>query len=183
MKVIFKNGYLEDQKVDVIVNAADAGIWFGDGVDGALRCRGGWDYIRACQRVSAKHSPIPTGEFRFMRNKGRLKCKFVVHAVSPDWTTIEPYWMMYGMVRKLLKKGEKMRMRSLAIPVLGSGAFSLRINKCYAAINRAAKKTPGKMIVLIVHPDYKPDGRRTKMVIKKKLKRVMKIDFSIPFFS
>lgn len=166
---MFKNGYLEDQEADIIVNAADAGIWFGDGVDGALRQRGGWDYIHACQAVSRRYAPIPTGETVFMKNRGGLKCRYVVHAVSPCWNDIMPYWMLYGMVKNMLKKCARMHIKNVVIPVLGSGAFRLCINKAYASINKAAKDTRGKTVVLIIHPDYKPDGRRTKMKNVKKL--------------
>lgn len=171
MKVIFKNGLIEDQKADVLVNAADSYLWFGTGVDGALRQRGGWDYIHACQQISKKHSPIPAGEVIFMLNPSRhLKCKYVAHAVSPSTKDREPYLMLYLLVRSILKKSKKLGMNRIRIPLLGTGAFGLNINKAYHIINTAAKYTPEKGTVLIIHPDFTPKVSRTKVKLKGELK-------------
>jgi O-acetyl-ADP-ribose deacetylase (regulator of RNase III) len=140
----------------VIVNAADACIWFGDGVDGALRQRGGWDYIRACQVVARKYAPIPTGEVVFMPNRAKqLKCRYIAHAVSPSWQDKRPYSMLSELMIKVLGGAKRRKAVSIAVPILGSGAFRLDINKAYQIINSTINRARGRMVVLIVHPNFK----------------------------
>jgi hypothetical protein len=42
------------------------------------------------------------------------------------------------------------------VPILGSGAFRLDINRSYQTIKGTINRTPGRVAVLIVHPDFKP---------------------------
>jgi len=155
MKARLIQGYIEDAEADVIVNAADCCIWFGDGVDGSLRQRGGWDYIHACQEVARKYAPIPTGEVVFMRNpSAHLKCRYIAHAVSPCWQDNQPYEILTELVKKLLIRSKKKGIKKIAMPILGSGAFRLCINRAYRSINNTINKTSGRIEVLIIHPDF-----------------------------
>ena len=40
------------------------------------------------------------------------------------------------------------------MPILGSGAFRLNINRACRVINTVINKTPGKEEVLIIHPNF-----------------------------
>ena len=75
-------GDITDQEVDAIVNAANASLADGGGVDGAIHRRGG----SAIMRETDEKYPhgCPTGN-TVSSGAGNLKAKFVFHAVGPRW--------------------------------------------------------------------------------------------------
>ena len=148
------NARIEDMEVDIIVNASDCYLWIGNGVDGALRMGGGYKYQEACERFIEKHKFLKPGHAYLMKNRGCLKAKYIIHAVSPDHATKDPYIMLEKLVKRIIRLAKQINARSIAIPLLGSGAFLLEIDKVYKTIRRAVKEVKGEQMYFIVHPTY-----------------------------
>ena len=75
-------GDITDQETDAIVNAANAGLAGGGGVDGAIHRRGGPAIM---QETREKYPDgCPTGS-AVVSGAGNLKSKFIFHAVGPRW--------------------------------------------------------------------------------------------------
>src|SRR5581483_10463684 len=82
-KIELTQGNITDQQVDAIVNAANAHLAGGGGVDGAIHRRGG----PAIMQETRKRYPdgCPTGS-AVISSAGKLSAKYVIHAVGPRWS-------------------------------------------------------------------------------------------------
>ncbi len=70
---------------DAIVNAANARLAGGGGVDGAIHTTAGHqDLQRACREIIAQRGPLAAGE-AVITPGFRLRARFVIHTVGPIW--------------------------------------------------------------------------------------------------
>ena len=83
-RVVVKVGDLTREDVDAIVNAANASLLGGGGVDGAIHRGGGPAILEACRRLRDTTHPrgLPPGE-AVITTAGRLSARHVIHTVGP----------------------------------------------------------------------------------------------------
>lgn len=79
-RIEFVKGDITTQQVDAIVNAANAALAGGGGVDGAIHRAAGPQLMEAC----AKLRGCPTGSARITAGFN-LPAKYVIHAVGPRY--------------------------------------------------------------------------------------------------
>jgi len=78
--IVIKQGDIATEEVDAIVNAANAGLRGGGGVDGAIHRAGGPSIMKECREIGG----CKTGH-AVITNAGKLKAKKVIHTVGPVW--------------------------------------------------------------------------------------------------
>lgn len=129
MKSEIVQGDLLDQEVDAIVNAWNRNIipWWllwPHGVSGAIKKRGG---LQPFQEV-AKHGPIPLGQ-AVLTSAGRLPFKAIIHVagINGFWRASE--YSIRHSVRSAIALAEEHSLKSLAFPIIGSGAGSFSQSK------------------------------------------------------
>ena len=79
-----KVGDITREDVDAIVNAANASLLGGGGVDGAIHRAGGPEILVACRQLRETEYPdgLPTGA-AVITPGGRLVARHVIHTVGP----------------------------------------------------------------------------------------------------
>jgi O-acetyl-ADP-ribose deacetylase (regulator of RNase III) len=108
--------------VDAIVNAANAALQPGAGVDGAIRKRAGPDLNDDLSKIGAlaPGSAVITSGYL-------LPAKFVIHTVAPIWAgpakAQEQQKLFYGCYESALKLADDNEIRSIAFPSIGTGAY------------------------------------------------------------
>ncbi len=122
-------GDITEQEADAIVNAANARLTGGGGVDGAIHRRGGPSILEECRRLGG----CPTGEAR-ATGAGNLGARFVIHAVGPvyrDGKSGEPA-LLASAYENSLAVAAVLGARTVAFPSLSTGAYAYPLDEASA---------------------------------------------------
>ncbi len=120
--MVLVEGDITRQAVDAIVNAANARLAGGGGVDGAIH-RAGGPAIMAETREKYPHG-CPTGQ-AVISGAGELPARYVIHAVGPVWRGghAGEADLLAGAYRASLALAAEHGCRVVAFPALSAGAY------------------------------------------------------------
>ena len=141
------NGNIADCKSDIIVNAANSGLWMGGGVAGAIRSKGGIEI----QQEALKYRPAKIGDI-IITGAGKLDAKYIFHAVVIDelfrqGTNLETVELalenIINKIQNMNQKGDEIK--SIAIPFLGTGVGRLKLEDVAYQTLRVFEKESKKL--------------------------------------
>ena len=124
-KLIILQGDLTEMDTDAIVNAANKDLILGAGVAGAIRTKGGPTIQEECNRIGGTTvggAVITTG--------GKLKARYVIHAVGPRMGEGEEDRKLTDATRNSLAVAHGKALKSIAFPAISTGIFGFPKDRC-----------------------------------------------------
>jgi O-acetyl-ADP-ribose deacetylase (regulator of RNase III) len=125
-RVIVVVGDITQQDTDAIVNAANASLMGGGGVDGAIHRAGGDEILAECKEIRRTRFPngLPTGE-AVITTGGKLPALYVIHTVGPiygqhDGKEAE---LLANCYHNSLTLAVEKNLTSVAFPAISTGVF------------------------------------------------------------
>lgn len=115
-------GDITRQSVDAIVNAANAALAGGGGVDGAVHSAAGPSVMKETDRRYSDGCPIGSA---VSSSAGNLSAKFIFHAVGPVWrggTRGEPS-LLKSAYHRCLELAVEEHCDSIAFPAISTGVY------------------------------------------------------------
>ena len=154
LKITLFEGDITDAPADAICTSTNTRLTLMMGTGGAVRERGGFEVLRACEDLLARsgRTQLPPGSAH-ATTAGRLSYKAVIHCVASDPTThISSEAIIRACVRNALARAEELGCASVAMPVFATGharfSFPRAVTTMVDAINGA--ETAVSQVVLAV---------------------------------
>ncbi len=164
LKIEVLRGDITKIEADALVNAANNRLWMGGGVAGALKRAGG----QVIEDEALEKGTIPIGE-AVATGAGRLKAKYVIHAAVMGQDLNTDAEKIRQATRNSLLQADKLGIKSLAFPALGTGVGGFPIEECARIMleevrQHANRKTGLERVVFILfdQPAYETFHRELK---------------------
>lgn len=129
--------------VDAVVNAANARMRGGGGVDGAIHRAAGPGLLRECERRFP--DGLPTGAAGWTE-AGDLPCRWVIHVVGPNRHAgqTDPD-LLASCYREALRVADELGATSLAFPLVSAGVYGWKPQQAAQIAVHTLRETPSRV--------------------------------------
>jgi O-acetyl-ADP-ribose deacetylase len=154
-------GDITEEHADAIVNAANATLLGGGGVDGAIHRRGGETILDACRELRRERYPdgLPVGE-AVATTAGELPARWVIHTVGPIYRRErDPASLLARCHLACLRVADEVGAVTVAFPAISTGAYGYPVREAAAvaidAVGDAETKVDEVRFVLLGREAYR----------------------------
>jgi O-acetyl-ADP-ribose deacetylase (regulator of RNase III) len=153
-KIELIHGSCADQTADVVVNAANSGLWAGGGICGVIFRKAGVDELTAA--CSKYKTPLNDGDAVITPSFGLTNAKAIIHAVGPNFGVTptafeELFKAYYNSLVVMMDNGY----HSISFPLISSGIFGGNLPNPAAESTKQCCRAYKKFVQ--DHPDYDID--------------------------
>jgi O-acetyl-ADP-ribose deacetylase (regulator of RNase III) len=129
--------------VDAVVNAANARMRGGGGVDGAIHRAAGPSLLQECERRFP--DGLPTGAAGWTE-AGDLPCRWVIHVVGPNRNAgqTDPD-LLASCYREALRVADELGATSLAFPLVSAGVYGWNPQQAAQIAVQTLRETPSQV--------------------------------------
>ncbi len=135
LKINIRQGDITAADSEAIVNAANNHLWMGSGVAGAIKRKGG-DVI---EREAMARGPVRVGE-AVATTAGKLPFKYVIHAAGMGQDLLTNETIVREVTRNSVLLADKLSLKSLAFPAIGTGVGGMELSACAIAMIGAVRE-------------------------------------------
>ena len=150
------NGSCADQKVDIVVNAANDGLWAGGGICGVIFKKAGLAQLTAaCKQYK---TPLKDGSAVITPAFNLTNAVSIIHAVGPDFSRTpkafkELFDAYYNSLHVMMDNG----FHSISFPLISSGIFGGSLSNPIAESTKQCCRAYLKFVT--DYPSYDVDVR------------------------
>ena len=121
-KIELINGSCADQKVDIVVNATNSGLWAGGGICGVIFNKAGiTELTTACSKYK---TPLKDSSAVITPAFNMTNAKAIIHAVGPNFAVIpKAFKELFDAYYNSLKVMMDNDYHSISFPLISSGIF------------------------------------------------------------
>ncbi len=125
-RVALVQGDITKLDVDAVVNAANASLLGGGGVDGAIHRAAGPGLLEECRALGGAR----TGEAKITKGHG-LPARHVIHAVGPVWAggSAGEDEALASCYRNAMRLAREHGLRSIAFPAISTGVYRFPVDR------------------------------------------------------
>jgi O-acetyl-ADP-ribose deacetylase (regulator of RNase III) len=140
-KLTLQQGDITRVPADAIVNAANAALAGGGGVDGAIHRAGGPQIMRELDEIRSRIGRCPTGS-AVATGAGNLPAQYVFHAVGPVYRDSRhgEAELLASCYRQCLQLAEERNVRTISFPAISTGVYGYPLKEAAdIAVGEVAK--------------------------------------------
>ena len=163
VKITIFAGDIADAPAEAICTSTNPGLTLVMGTGAAVRDRGGFEILRACETLVA-NGPLAAGSVH-VTTAGRLPAKAILHCVASDASHHSSPEIVKSCVRQALLRAAELQCRSVAMPVFSAGHARLRFDVAVRAIAEELRGAAIEQVSLVVlDPD---DAERAQGILSE----------------
>ncbi len=150
-KIELIHGSCADQVADVVVNAANSGLWAGGGICGVIFQKAGMQELTdACRKIP---TPLADGEAVITPAFHMSNAKSIIHAVGPNFAlTPDAFGELFNAYYNSLVILAENGYHSISFPLISSGIFGGALEHPAAESAKQCFRAYRKFVA--DHPDH-----------------------------